>query len=362
MTAGVRRSEVDYVWPPLLLLPPPDVTVVYLDLNHWIGLAKARTGHRDAGPYGDLLEAARARRSQGSVTFVLSGQHYMEMSLIRSPRQRGDVAAVMEELSNFATLLCRPVVMRLELEAALDAATRTETTPFVPLPILGSGFGHAFGKRGRVEIRHKDGVPAETIRRDWPGGADRYDATLATVHLVTERHMLAGPQDDELEALAAHGFVPRAAQLGQEKRAQQEREQATRFDAFPSLRKGRTRDAVSARYMVIELFDMLSESLAIRGRTLDDVWSDIDSARRLVDSMPSGDVHVSLQTAAHRNPQTRWTPNDYFDIDALSLAVPYCNIVVTERHRCHALQAEGCPQRLDTVVIASPDELTILLQ
>jgi hypothetical protein len=42
--------------------------------------------------------------------------------------------------------------------------------------------------------------------------------------------------------------------------------------------------------------------------------------------------------------------------------VPDCDIVLTERHRCHALHSEGCPQRLDATVIASPDELTGLLQ
>lgn len=360
MTAGVRRSDVEYVWP-LLLLPPPEITVVYLDLNHWIGLAKASTGHRDAGQYLDLLEAARARRADGSVTFVLSGQHYMEMSLIRDPRQRRDLAVVMEELSGFTTLLCRSVVMRFEFEAALDAATGTQTTAFVPLPVLGNGFGHAFGIQGKAEIRHKDGLPVDVIRRSWPGGPQAYNATLAEMQLYAERQMLAGPKDDDLDALTANGFVPYAARIGQEKRAQQEREQATRFDDFPNWRKGRIRDVVSTRYMIVELLDMTTESLARRGLKLEDVWFDVDSARGLVDSMPSGDVHVSLQTAAHRNPQTTWKPNDYFDIDALSLAVPYCDIVLTERHRCHVLRTEGCAQRLDTVVIASPDELIALL-
>lgn len=362
MTAGVRRSEVDYVWSPLLVRAPLGPTVVYLDLNHWIGLSKAATGHRDAGRYVDLLDVARRHKADGSARFVLSGQHYMEMSLIRDPRQRRHLATVMEEFSDFTTLLCRSVVMRFELEAALDAATQTQTKRYAPLPLLGRGFGHAFGMNSQLNIRHIDGVPADVIRRRWPGGPQAYDAALVTMQLFAERHMLAGPEDDDLDALAANGFVPYAARLGQEKRAQQEREQAARFDESPSWRKGRTRDVVSARYMIIELLDMLTESLALRGLEVADVWSDVDSARRLVDSMPSGDVHVSLQTAAHRNPQSTWAPNDYFDIDALSLAVPYCDIVLTERHRCHALRSEGCPQRLDATVIAAPDELTGFLQ
>ena len=46
---GMHRIEVDYVWPTKITRPSSDVKLVYLDLNQWIGLAKAATGHKD-GP------------------------------------------------------------------------------------------------------------------------------------------------------------------------------------------------------------------------------------------------------------------------------------------------------------------------
>jgi hypothetical protein len=119
---------------------------------------------------------------------------------------------------------------------------------------------------------------------------------------------------------------------------------------------------VSTRYLIVELFDILSEELRVRGATLDDL--DVDDRlgiRSLVDTMPSADVHVSLQVAAHRNPRSSWTHNDYFDIDALSLAVPYCDVVATERHRAHDLVQSGCPDRLGTTVTATPEELLAAL-
>jgi hypothetical protein len=61
------------------------------------------------------------------------------------------------------------------------------------------------------------------------------------------------------------------------------------------------RDAVAARYGGIELLDMLNEGLAKRGVRVDEFDFDQATARRLVDSMPGSDVHVMLQTAAHRN-------------------------------------------------------------
>jgi hypothetical protein len=102
---------------------------------------------------------------------------------------------------------------------------------------------------------------------------------------------------------------------------------------------------------------MFGEALLGRGLDLEDVFRSAEDARRFVDSMPRGDVWVTLLTVAHRNPQTRWTSNDIFDFDALSAATAYCDIVVTERHAHHVLHRAGLPERLNTLVLATPDEL-----
>jgi hypothetical protein len=107
---------------------------------------------------------------------------------------------------------------------------------------------------------------------------------------------------------------------------------------------------------------MLNEGLANRGVRVDEFDFDQATARRLVDSMPGSDVHVTLQTAAHRNASFSWEPNDFFDIDALALATPYSEIVGTERKWAHVLNSSGCAQRLDTRVVVTPEELANLLR
>jgi hypothetical protein len=52
---GIHRTDVDYIWPPLVRPRQGAPRLVYLDLNHWIGLAKAATRHRDGGRYEDVL-------------------------------------------------------------------------------------------------------------------------------------------------------------------------------------------------------------------------------------------------------------------------------------------------------------------
>ena len=45
MRDGAERGEVPYVWPRSLALPARPPLLVYLDLNQWIALAKALSGH-----------------------------------------------------------------------------------------------------------------------------------------------------------------------------------------------------------------------------------------------------------------------------------------------------------------------------
>jgi hypothetical protein len=58
-----------------------------------------------------------------------------------------------------------------------------------------------------------------------------------------------------------------------------------------------------------------------------------------------------------RNPQFKWTSNDIFDIDALSVAVAYCDVVVTDKQAADALRRGRFPERLGSQVFTKLDEL-----
>ena len=316
----------------------------------------------DGKRYRDLLAMARAARAADRACFPLSGMHYMEMSGIKDPGQRRDIAGVMEELSRFQTLLCRSLVMRLELEAVLDVFVGHRTVPYSTLEVVGSGWGHAFGIQGQLRIESEAGGSTEAIRADWPGGPRAHDEFLAELQRHGERAMLEGPADDELDELRKDGYDAATAKRGAERRAEQEREQAARFDQEPRWRRGRLRDVVAVRYLIVELFDMLTEGLAARGVDLDALpLEDRASVRQSVDAMPSGDVHVSLQVEMHRDSESQWSSNDFFDLDSMALAVPYCDVVATDKQRQHQIKATGCHQRLSTVLTTTPQQILVEL-
>jgi hypothetical protein len=348
------------IWPSLLELPPADVLIVYLDLNHWIGLAQVFAGHPKGTAHSDVLQACRTARSAGKALFVLSGTIYAEVQKIKDPMQRRWLAQVMEELTDFSTLVSRVVVMELEFSALLDPIAKLPN-PLSKAPLVGRGIRHAFGLRSGFSIMGPSGDETENFRQRY--GAEAFEAFMADSMLNMERSILRGAVDgDDENTLRALGYNPDCPAAVSERRAEQEREFKKILDANPKSRQRRLHDLVSARELIIEFQDIRPRALEERGLVLTDVVWDPESGRRLVRSMPSTDVSIALKAAWHRNGQRTWTVNDIYDIDALALATPYCDVVVTEKACHHILSTANMGERMNTSLLHRLDDLSSVLQ
>jgi hypothetical protein len=360
MSTALHRTDVDYVWPQALVRP--QIRLVYLDQNHWINLAKAAVGRPTGRPYRDALAALREARWSGSAVFPLSLTHVMETTTI-SQRRRVDIATIMEELSDFTTIIARSVLMRLELEAVLDAATGPGPERYTDIPLVARGMPHAYGKSGGFRVSNGRRDVTEEVRAEV--GPEEFDRRIAQAEEDVNRGVLRGPSDDAQEKeLRAQGWNPEIAFAIGDDRAQLEREQARRFDDKTLLpddpvdyRRERVRDVIRARYLALELMDMLNESLLKRGLKLEDVWSDLASSQRLVDAMPSADVAVTLLAQYHRDATFNWKRNHIFDIDALSVAVPYCDLIAADKQAVDALNRARVTDRIGSQVFTSLDAL-----
>ncbi|MCA0146666.1 hypothetical protein [Blastococcus sp. LR1] len=323
---------------------------VYLDLKDWINLARVAKGLSTPAGYPELLLAARRAVLRGTALFPLSATHYMEMSGIADPAQRRDVASVMEELSGFRVLLGRPSIMRLEIEAALDRIQGL-SSPVDTLALLGRSVGWAYGRRGGLRMGY-DGrdVTSEFEQQPW------YQEMLRAF----ERRMLEGLSDAEDASLRLTNsdYQPEFVQQFSEQRARQEREQAARLDAAPRWRRGRLRDVISARELALEWAEALNEAVAQRGMSLDDLFgTDREAIRAFADGMPSNSVVISIKTAYHRNDQHNWTANDIHDIDALAVAVPYCDAVLTDKAARNAVVSTKVDRQAATFMPRTAGEL-----
>lgn len=336
----------------------PRTPLVYLDINHYIYLARAKQGTGSPG-YAALLDACRSAVIDGRALFVLSGQHLREMTAIGDPARRQAVAEVMEELTGFNYLLGRPEIAHLELEAGLDDVFGDKPSA-QSLPLVRGTFAHAFGMIGGFNILDADGRDArDALRTEL--GAHEFENRLAVMNLEAERSILRGPSDAEQAVMrATYGYAPETAQASQRSRLEFELDLRDQLNRDPRQRLSRLRDFVSGRELAHEWLDRLNEvntDRARQGKQPLDI-ADAPSARRLASAMPQHQVAISIKTHYHRNPNHGWTTNDIVDIDALSVAYTYCEAVYTDKAARAALAESKELRAIPTFVPRRPAELT----
>jgi hypothetical protein len=257
----------------------------------------------------------------------------------------------MEELTEFSTLVGRVVVMDCELSAMLDPYAK-KSCPLSQAPLIGQGVRHAFGISSGITVGgtfgSEAGMVGDAVR------SQQLEGILTESIWEAERSVLQGPSDNfDLEVLRKLGLDhERVLQVGED-RAAQEQELAILLDAEPKWRRGRLRDVISVRELEIEFQNILPRALEERGLVVADIMTGRESARAFVQSMPSTEVSIELKTAWHRNGEKKWTANDIYDIDAMSLAVPYCDIVVTEKASRHILRLASLDERMHTTILSN---------
>ena len=359
MRSGSTRSNVPYIWPRTLRTGQLPGKLVYLDLNHWIELAKAHSGHPEGKKNLKALDACTRAVAAGRAICPLSSGTYMEIFKIQCYRQRHSLREVIETVSRFFVVTSLTVIRTHEVEAALDETVGSNPKPIACNDYLDWGVSRAWGRDGSLRIRTPDGKDVTSqFRQSYHGGPEAFDEYVDKAHLELNRKIIEGPASNrEEEELRKHGWNPRGHVQSVKQAALEEAAQAARFNQDSRWRRGRIRDVITVREIANEIKEILTKALHERGVSLEDLAPDIEGRRKVFDAMPSFDVVVTLKTEYHRNPNHRWTPNDIFDIDALATTLPYCDVVVTDKAiASHATQT-GLAERLNTVVLSDLADL-----
>jgi hypothetical protein len=352
----------DYLWPETLRQPTRPPKLIYLDLNHWVALAKAHAGHSEGRAFEGALEVCIQAVDRGAALFPISDTIYFETSKIGPFRQRKDLRDVIERVSRFMVVTSRSLISVHEIEELLNHKVGPNPQPINSMDYLDWGVARAFGLAGGFRVVTADGEDVtEWVRAAHPESAEAFNRELAEAELELNRKTLEGPSPEEEPEPRRLGWEPMSALGVTERRVQQEIDQVGRFNNNPKWRRGRIRDVVSAREVFIEINESLERGISQRGTTLEEAFRSPEEFRRGLNSMPSFDVAVTLKVAYHRDPNHRWTTNDVADIDALGSTLPYCDVVVTDKAVAANAKAAKLPERLNTVVLARLSEIADVL-
>lgn len=123
------------------------------------------------------------------------------------------------------------------------------------------------------------------------------------------------------------------------------------------VRQDGLRDVINAAEAYVELNTVLKAGVVRSGLDPKQLFPTPQDARRFSDGMPSTRVAVSLKTHYHENRQHNWKTNDIHDIDALAVAVPYCDAVFTDKAMLSGLTSSPELKVFGTQLPRTPDEL-----
>ena len=141
-------------------------------------------------------------------------------------------------------------------------------------------------------------------------------------------------------------------------RVQREQDLADRLKNDGNLRQ-RLEDVIAARTLYWEVAYLFPEVLPEAGISIDELYGHgKEWLTAFCEDMPTVAVILALARANHKAAADRtWRKNDIHDIDALSIAVPYCDIVVTEAHFCEQARKAKLADRFNTVVMRKLEDL-----
>lgn len=311
---------------------PKRPIVVYLDQNHWIYLARAAHGHPAGEAFRGALDELRSVCAAERCTLPLSWFHFLETHQSTQPQRRLRLATTMTELSRCATIASLSTLVSQQLSQSIARASGIVRVP-QELQVFGIGVSHAFGQRPQ-SLWESLPLFQEAVLSGDSGrlSAEQRLASMATIAELRRRDVARA----ELQERARNWAYADGA------------------DALRRLHLARS---------ALDFRDDLNRGIQECGgmlRRLDE--TDKPWLTEVIMGVPELSVRVTLGELRDRQHQRTVQGNDFRDIDALSVAIPHCQIVVTEKlWKALATQA-GLDRRFNTRIIANLRELPIILR
>lgn len=281
---------------------------IYLDQMQWVSLAKAYAGHPDGRPFIPILDLAIKLVDDGEAVFPLSFGHVRETAGAPRLDQRVQLAQLMTRLSRGVVLKWGRRLIEHDLRNAASAMFRESRLSSPP-----TVFGRTISEVFPVDVVKFLKISPERVA----ALRESLDTPEAWIHFLSY-------EDDAIRKAGVVAWNQHADQVivkYEEKRQL----------LGPSADRDLVRRAYAA-CLTYTFWEQIQQALLEIRRTTKE-WSASGTAKLMQfwESIPIMHVELELHTYIHKNTSKRWKRNDDIDIASLSLAIPYCDVVLTER-------------------------------
>ncbi|OJE31669.1 hypothetical protein BAQ47_03200 [Bacillus tropicus] len=297
---------------------------IYLDQNHWINLAKAFLGKNDA--YKEVVEKVIEKSESGEWIFPLSIIHIMETESRFDDRSRIELSKFMSKISRNYSIVPSIYTDKFELRNSIAAAhgmpivnMREEVIKKDFLRVVGLD-GANFKINGNIKPEEKEKLQQFLVKK------------LETEPILEK--LMSIPQDKK-----------RIEQTIQDMTTPIEEYEKLRSELMKVPKEHREKVFIADSFINShgeELMRIFEESGKTKETFLPDkIFDSPESIMKFLESTPSLNVRTKLVFSILTEIGRGFDRNDYKDICFLSTAVPYCDIVLTERLWVHYLSQWG---------------------
>lgn len=323
---------------------PQKPFAIYLDLNKWIDLSRAYYKRPDGEPYQEVLQKISQLVETNKIVLPLSATHLIEVKKSRNIERRKRLASVMSLLSKGITISPQDRMAKWELLKNLSL-TFGKPVPEIP-SALGYGIPFAFGMTHKI-YDNSSGKPvkmSEPFRQQIDGFlASRKIVEMFLADEIDESQNLKTVQ--QYEASSAD-FILRAEKFRSDVKA---------FDKTAHKR-------AYAGVLTVAIYNDLVKALEICGKTLDDFLRlGQENLMAFFEAVPTLDVEIELVVERNEIWNRKIHKNDKMDISFLSVAIPYCDVVVTEHFFAMSAINRKLDKKYKTKILESLTDLNALL-
>lgn len=317
--------------------------LIYLDQNKWIDLARAFHDRPDGNRFKSVLQKIKLAGEEGKAILPLSGTHVIETRASKDMSKRLRLSQVMSSISRGWTIAPSYVITPVELGMSV-AKTFDQPLPAQPIT-FGRGIPFACGITMKL---HKVDGPDGSTHGQVP---QLIDESLSEAKVI-EDFLCGGNEAVNLRAL--------------EKYRSGKDEIVKHQESFRAAAKSYGRAVLRRAYvaqLTLAIQPKLTRILNRFGMGMEDfLRMGEDRLMVFFSNVPTLDVETELAVARNEDWNRGIDSNDSADIAFLSVAIPYCDIVVTENYWRHQAEKTKLDKKYETIVLDDLLELEELLK
>jgi hypothetical protein len=319
---------------------PNTPTMVYLDQNKWIDLGLAYYRNPRGVRFAKTLQKMYDAAKQKTASFPFSKEHMLETMKMGKIDRRQRLAQVMAMFSEGWATAPWDKVNQVELSMSIPKAFNKPPLITSPL-VFGRGIEFAFGEPLHAKSRSfidSLNSPIEMKKRM----AIQFLAIMMSSSDESLRKSSIDKYNASMNATADEADRIRKLVLNHNK--------DTRYRAFTA---GHALDFFHFRQ------EELMASLTPIGLSFDDFFDTLggDGLIKLFEDMPTTDILMHLRNQRNNQFEKAISPNDLNDLSFLAVAIPYCDVVITENQWVDLAKRKGFERKYNTVLLSDLAEL-----